>query len=265
MRWLLYVAAVLVFLAGVQLFVFPERTSEFFAWTIDPPLTAAFLGAAYWSSVGFEAVAARQRRWVDARIAVPTVFVFTVLTLVVTLVHLDLFHLGDEFELRTQAVTWVWLAIYSVVPVLMVVLLITQARVAGTDPPPRHPPPVWLSGLVGAQAVLLGTVGFVLLIAPGQAGEIWPWDLTPLTARAIGAWLLSLGVAAGHALWERDIHRMRPAVVAYLAFGLLQGLVLARYPDTLDWTAPTSYIYVAFLISALVVGVAARGAFRPHD
>ena len=30
----------LVFLAGVQLFVFSERTADLFAWTIDVPLTA---------------------------------------------------------------------------------------------------------------------------------------------------------------------------------------------------------------------------------
>ena len=35
MRRLLYVAAALVFLAGIPLFVFPTRTDRYFAWTID--------------------------------------------------------------------------------------------------------------------------------------------------------------------------------------------------------------------------------------
>ena len=88
MRILLVVAGVLVFLAGVQLFVFPLRTDRFFAWTIAPPMTAVFLGASYWSALAFEWSAAAQRRWSDARIAIPTVFVFTTLTLVATLVHI---------------------------------------------------------------------------------------------------------------------------------------------------------------------------------
>ena len=46
-RIVLLVAAALVFLAGVQLFVFPLRTDEYFAWTIASPMTAVFLGAAY--------------------------------------------------------------------------------------------------------------------------------------------------------------------------------------------------------------------------
>ena len=58
MRWLLGVAAVLVMLAGTQLFVFAERTNEFFAWTITNPLTAATLGAAYWGSFVIETLGA---------------------------------------------------------------------------------------------------------------------------------------------------------------------------------------------------------------
>jgi hypothetical protein len=50
MRRLLLVAALLVFLAGLQLFVFPLRTADWFAWTVDSHMTAVFLGAAYWSS-----------------------------------------------------------------------------------------------------------------------------------------------------------------------------------------------------------------------
>src|SRR4249919_2285581 len=97
MRALLITAGALVFLAGVQLFVFPLRTDRYFSWTIHPPMTAVFLGAAYWSSLAFEWSAARRTRWADARIAVPTVFVFTTLTLVATLVHRDKFHFGSEF------------------------------------------------------------------------------------------------------------------------------------------------------------------------
>lgn len=254
MRRLLYAAAVLVFLAGVQLFVFPERTERYFAWTIQPHLTAVFLGASYWSSVAFEVMAARQTRWADARIAVPTVFVFTVLTLVVTLVHLENFHLGGEFEAATRAVTWIWIAIYAAVPVLMAVLMVVQRRRSGGDPARAVSPPTWLVWLVGAQAVLLLVVGTALLIAPTDVESVWPWELSALTGRAVGAWLFSLGVAAGHAVWERDPGRLRPAAAAYVVFGVLQGVALLRYPQVRDWTSAGSIVYVAFLVSALVVG-----------
>ena len=71
MRGLLVAASVLVFLAGFQLFILTEQTEHYFAWTIQPPLTAAFLGAGYWSSFLLEFLASRERIWARARVAVP--------------------------------------------------------------------------------------------------------------------------------------------------------------------------------------------------
>lgn len=256
MRGLLWVAGGLVLLAGIQLFVFSERTARFFAWTIDPPLTAAFLGASYWASVAFEWSAARARAWAGARIAVPTVFVFTTLTFVVTIVHLDRFHLGAEHEAGTRAVTWAWIAIYAIVPVLLAGLWVRQARVPGADAPRTDRLPHWLRALLAVQAAAFVGVGGVLLVAPADGAALWPWPLTPLTGRAVGAWALSLGIAAGHALWEDDVHRLRPAAHAYLVFGVLQGVALARYPDQLAWGDPEALVYLAVLGGAVVIGAA---------
>jgi len=60
---MLLVASALVFLAGVPLFVGTEQTDRYFAWTVLPPITAAFLGASYWASCIFELAAARHRIW----------------------------------------------------------------------------------------------------------------------------------------------------------------------------------------------------------
>ena len=262
MRRLLILAGVLVTLAGIQLFVFSERTAEYFAWTIDPPLTAAFLGASYFASALFEFSAARENLWANARISVPTVFVFTLTTMVVTLVHLDRFHLGAEFAAATRTVTWLWLAIYAVVPVAMAVLWWNQSRAPGVDPPRHVPLPLWLRALTGAQALALLGVGAALLAVPATVAEVWPWTLTPLTGRAIGAWLLSLGVAAAHALLEDDLRRLVPATWAYLGFAVLQTWALARYPDDMAWGEPMAYAYLVFLASTLVSGVAAIGLTR---
>ncbi len=95
MRRLLLVASLLVLLVGIPLVLRPEETADYFAWTIQPPLTAAFLGSAYWASFLLEFEASRRRTWDHARVAVPAVFVFTVLTLVATLNNLEKFHFGD--------------------------------------------------------------------------------------------------------------------------------------------------------------------------
>ncbi|CAN5692319.1 hypothetical protein BH18ACT15_BH18ACT15_11120 [soil metagenome] len=256
MRRLLWVAGALVFLAGVQLFVFTERTATHFAWTIDVPLTAAFLGAGYWASVAFEWLAARERVWANARIAVPTVFVFTTLTLVATFLHLDLFHLGSAFEPANQAVTWGWIAIYTFVPVAMVVIGARQRQVGGLDPPRGSGVPRWVAGVLVAQALVMLLAGAYLFLAPATAAALWPWPLTPLTGRAVGAWVFSLGLGAAHCLWANDPRRARPMAVGYVALGLLEAAAVARYPETVAWGEPQAIAYVGFLASFVVTGVA---------
>ena len=127
MRAMFIVSCVTVSLAGFQLFVLSEYTDRFFAWTIDVPLTAAFLGASYWGSFALVLVASRQQAWARARIAVPGVWLFTVLTLIATLIHIDLFRMDSVFG-------WAWLVVYVVVPVGYGVFWVRQLRIAGGDP-----------------------------------------------------------------------------------------------------------------------------------
>ena len=133
MRGLLVAASVLVFLAGFQLFILTEQTEHYFEWTIQPPLTAAFLGAGYWSSFLLEFLASRERIWARARVAVPAVFAFTMLTLVATLLHFDRFHFGST-EIFARVTAWFWLMIYLVVPPIVLVLWIHQQRLPRGEP-----------------------------------------------------------------------------------------------------------------------------------
>jgi hypothetical protein len=265
MRWLLFAAAVLVLLAGFQLFVFTERTDTYFAWTIVNPLAAAFLGAGYWASVAIEALAGRQAVWANARIAAPSVFVFTVLTLVATLLHLDKFHLAGKFAAGTRIVTWAWIGIYVLVPLLMLIVLATQARTPGSDPPRSAPLPRWVYGVLAVHAVALFGLGVALFAAPAHTAPLWPWKLTPLLAQATGAWLISLGVAAAHALVERDARRLQPAAVGYILLAVLQSIALARYPHLFQWRSPAGIVYLIFLATMLLTGAVglARSA-GPH-
>jgi hypothetical protein len=264
MRWLLFTASVLVLLAGIQLFVFTGQTSHFFAFTIANPLAAAFLGAAYWAAVPIEALAGRQALWANARIAVPAVLTFTVLTLAVTLTHLGQLHLGSRHPVGTQIVTVAWIAIYVLVPALMLILVIVQARTPGTDPPRSAGLPAWLCAVLAVEAIVLLGVGTALFAAPAQTAPIWPWKLTPMMAQATGAWLIALGVAAGHTLLERDARRLRPAFAGSALLALLLSIALARYPHQFHWQSTSGIAYLIFLATMLLTGAAglARGLPR---
>ena len=258
MQWLLYAASFLVFLAGLQLTVFSEQTATYFAWPINPPITAAFLGAAYWAAVPVEVIAARQRSWAEARLAVPAIWLFTTLTLFVTLAHVDKFHFSSPVQ-SAQGAAWFWLAIYAGVPVAMLLVGWHQIRVPGGDPPRGAAPPVWMRIIVLGQGVGMLVVGVGLLALPDVVKSVWPWMLTPLTARAVGAWLVGVGFAAVHATRENDVTRIRPLEGGYVAFAALQLVALARYSGSVTWGIGAD-VYLGFLLSILFVGLFRRAS-----
>jgi hypothetical protein len=264
MKWLLYLASALVLAVGLTLFLFPGRTDTLFSWTINPALTAAFLGAAYLSAFVLEFLAARETLWARARVAVPAVLLFTSLTLIATLLHIDKFHFGSAFGLFTQAGTWVWLLVYALVPMAMAGLLVLQIPAPGIDPPRTVPLPGLIRVVFIVQAALMVVLGIALFLAPKHTADlVWPWMLTPLTGRAIGAWLLGVGVAAGHIAWENDWLRARAGIIAYTLFAALELIVLFRFAAVLDpasgypmvdWGDMRTWIYLLFLVSILAAG-----------
>jgi hypothetical protein len=249
MRAMFVVSCVTVSVAGFQLFVLTEYTDRFFAWTIDVPLTAAFLGASYWGSFALVLIASRQHAWAWARVAVPGVWLFTVLTLLATLIHIDLFRMDSVFG-------WAWLVVYLLVPLGYGVFSVRQLRIAGCDPPRQAPLPTWLRLVLGAQAAIMLVWGTALFLVPQTTAALWPWALTPLTGQAVGAWLIGVGVTAAHMCWENDLGRVHAAMVGYAVLGALQLLALARYADgTVDWRGAGGWVYLLFILSVMGVGL----------
>jgi hypothetical protein len=253
LRFLLYVASALVLLAAGELYVLTSHTERFFAWTIKSELTAAFLGAGYLAAFFLEFRSAREELWARARFAVPAVLVFTVLTLLATLNHLDQFHFGSRFPVASFT-TWAWLAIYMFVPLLMVVLLLRQARAPGIDPIRSAPIPRWVLVVLGGQGAVLLLIGAALFLAPDRT-TYWPWALTPLTAQAVAAWLLGMSTAAIHALVERDLERVRIGGITLGLFGIFQLIAVARYPGEVAWERPVAWIYLGFVVTLLALGL----------
>jgi hypothetical protein len=246
MRWLLLIAGLLVLGAGNSLFLFSTQTDEYFAWTIGNPLIAAFLGAAFWASCALEVLAAREQAWSRARLAVPAVLTFTVLTAIVTMVHRDIFH--DSW------IAWTWIAVYLIVPPVFMVVLGMQLSEPGVDEPRKFPLPNWLRVMLVAQGIALLGAGGALLVVPNDAMTIWPWPLTELTARSIGAWLIGLGVIALQAAWENDYLRIRAGAIAAILLAILQTVALVRYPDTMAFSSIEG---IAYLLALANVGVVA--------
>jgi hypothetical protein len=248
LRRFYYVAVLLVTSVGVFTFVLSGSTARLFAWPIKPPLTAAFLGANYWAAFFLALFSARELVWGRARITYAVSVVFTSLTLLATLLHLDKFSFDN-------ANGWLWLIVYVVVPLCLIVLLPRQLREPGVEPVRTAPLERWLLPLMALQALVVLVIGTALWVAPSSADSLWPWALTPLTARAVGAWLLALATGLAVTIWERDWTRIQVAVVTYAAMPVLQLVALLRYSNTFNWGGTGAWAYVAFLVSILFLGL----------
>jgi hypothetical protein len=218
------------------------------------PLTAAFLGSGYGASFLLEYLSSRERIWARARLAVPTVLLFTTLTPIATLVHLEPFHF-DSPHFITRAGTWVWMVVYGRVPPALALVWLQQVRQPGSEPPIIAPMPGWMRLLLTSQAAVMLLLGTALFILPTDVSPIWPWALTPLTGRVVGAWLVGIGTVAAHAAWENDWMRVENMMINYLAFGVLQFIALLRYPDAVAWDSPSSWLYVLFQLTVLGAGL----------
>ena len=265
-RWLLRAFATLTALAFVVLFVLASSTERHFAWTIQPPATASFLGAAYAAGCVLVLLALRSGSWAAMRIPYLTILVFAVLSLLATVVHIERFHFGSSGLPRFAA--WLWLAVYVVVPVVMAIMLVRQERrlaigdeIADT-PVEWVPVPRLLAAALVVQGAVLLVLGLALYLAPALERVLWPWALTPLTARAVASWLIAFGLGALLAGRADDLARLEICAWSYGLMAVLEIVVVARHHDLIRWSQAATWGYLLLLLGILATSAAGVGLVR---
>jgi len=236
--------------AAVSLLLLPDHTATAFAWTIQPPLTAAWLGAGYASAFIALAATLWRRDWRDIRVGVAVVAAGLVVILAATLLHLERFHWNAPHA-TARLWAWAWLTWYLVLPPALLVALVRQRRHA-TDavPEPSSLPPAFRAAtlsLAGAMAVY----GVLMFARPDLATSLWPWTLTPLTARMVAAWWLGVAVALVATSRCRHYGEAGVAAPAFVAFALLQAINLLRFREQIG----TGPLLPALLLLAALAGI----------
>jgi hypothetical protein len=180
--------------AWAILYLLPERSGELFAWPIKPSMTAMMLGAAYLGGVYFFARVAIAKQWHTIKVGFPPVIVFASLLGLATFLHWDRFT-------RDHISFFTWTALYVSTPFLVFGTWWFNRR---TDP---HTPdaaeviiPQWLRWILGGIGAVTLIISLLLFLIPSAMIAVWPWTLTPLTARVAGAMfalpgLVGLGIA----------------------------------------------------------------------
>src|SRR6187397_1581282 len=165
---------------GFALYAFPDRTADYWAWTIAAEPSAAAFGAGYIGAGVALTLAALTREWQRARVVAVLVFSLTSLALIVTMLNFEPFAIGEGG--LTEAVAWTWLAVYVALPPLTLTVFVLQERAGGADeydvalPLQRS-----TQLLLGCVAAIVGVLGLALLVDWSWLTARWPWPLTPLT------------------------------------------------------------------------------------
>jgi peptidoglycan/LPS O-acetylase OafA/YrhL len=247
-------AALIVFIvlvpAVIILWGTPGHTADRWAWTIKPHLTPIFLGAGYGAGAYFFWRTFRAGRWHPSAAGVLGASVFAGLMLTATLLHWSKFNHGHAPFLAAFAF-WGWTIVYIISPVAVFAL---WWRNRATDSGAGDPGDPVVSDAVLLVARVFGlaavTAAIFFFISPSHAIDVWPWKLTPLTARVIASFIAQVGVGALALSFDRRWSAWRLIVQTFFIATVLLLVGAARASDNFTEGGFKAFVYIGGLVAA---------------
>ncbi len=234
--------------AFVVLYFLPGDTDRWFAWTINPEMTPMTLGAVYLGGAYFFVRAFKATTWHTIKAGFVAVGTFATLMGVATILHWDRFN-------HSHVAFWLWGGLYFTTPFLVWGVWAANQR-RGTSPGPDDLmlPPVARWAIAGT-GVLAVAAGLVLFLLPERAIDVWPWTLTPLTSRVMGA-LFMLGIAEVGVLADGrwSAARLMLQVQAFMLTLILVAAARAR--SEFDTSRPMTWLLLGGFVAALAAAAA---------
>ncbi len=230
------------------LYPWPHDTGRLFAWQIKPAITPMILGSVYLGGAYFFLRAFTAKQWHAVKGGFIPVGTFATLMGVATIIHWGKFS-------HSHVAFWLWAGLYFTTPFLIFWVWLANRRhdVPGTSGDLLIPAGASrVLAVAGGLSVLTGAFLFLL---PARAAAIWPWTLTPLTARVLGA-IFCLGIAGLGAPLDRRWTSAR--ILLQVAALMLALIVLAglRAAGDLDPSnAMTWLIAVGFAAALTAIAI----------
>jgi len=103
---------------------------------------------------------------------------------------------------------------------------------------------------MGLTGVLAVTAGLFLFLLPARAVDVWPWALTPLTSRVLGA-VFMLGIAGLGVYADPRWSAARIMLQVQVFMLALILLAAARAHDQFDGGNPLTWLLLAGFVAAV--------------
>jgi hypothetical protein len=245
-KWFVHLSWVItpiLLAAFVILWFYTDQTAAKFAWEITSPATCRLIGAGYLGgALFFGAIAlGYAKEWSEVRIGVLAVLAFVLSMAGITILHWDRFP-------HSQFPTLLWDVLYFGLPAVLGYAIYSHR--SAPDESTRNISKVHTYAQLFFGISLL-FAGVLMYFLPGTLGQFWPWPTTPVTARAIGGWMVLPGVVgvglaskANYKAWRLVVYAQMLSIVM-----MLLGLALSGNEITLFSGA----IYAAGLLLIFVV------------
>ena len=215
----IYFAAVglLALWVGIWGYFIPSLVDRAIPWLV-PPLHARFLGAMYFSGTTFMVGSILARYYVEVRVVVRVIAIWTGMLFVVSLFYLD------EFD-YSHGPVWFWFGAYLIYP-LIALWLMWRDR---TQPERMAGPvlPTWVRGYLLMQGIVLTVLALTLLFVPEFMVNVWPWKITRLLAQIYSAPFLAYGLSSLMLSRQQTWPEVRVVVIGTFVFAV--GVLLASF------------------------------------
>ncbi|HLJ34999.1 MAG TPA: hypothetical protein VKU38_15195 [Ktedonobacteraceae bacterium] len=248
-RWLAGLIIPFLVVAFILLYFWPNDTDKLFAWTIKPSMTPMMLAAAYLGGIYFFTRALLARQWHLVKLGFLPVTAFASLLGIATILHWDRFN-------HSHIAFYTWAALYFTTPFLVFAVWLRNRT---TDPDTAESNEVIIPQMmrlfIGVVGVITLAVSLLLFLQPDLMIHQWPWMLTPLTARVVGAMFALPGVVGVGIALEKRWSAARIILEAQ-AFSIVMILIAtARAWGDFEQSNAITWLFVGGL-SLLLVALA---------
>lgn len=242
-RSVLWLHTLVASLAGLGLYLFPKTFGPLWPWTL-PPLAARFMGSLFIGGAVCTALAALSPEPIPvegpALLGIGYLLIFSV-------------GLLDAAETRWTSGMLTWQALFIFIGLALIGLPFLHGR---SESQAENGPglPRDLRRYFKIHLAVVLPVGLTMFLLPAVGQKLWPWGLSIINVRLLGAFFVGASILSIWCLRQRSWQAVQPLVGLYAVF-----TTLATWASILHFSLfnPSRLVTWLFFALYLFVGIGA--------